>query len=262
MPYLIKMNFTFGIVTGGNNDASIAESIASIREQKIPEYQIIIVGQTNLSGYDIMVVPFDETIKRGWITKKKNLITSFAKYDTIVYMHDYVKLCPGWYAGFLEFGSDFETCVTRIHNKDNRRFRDSVLFVHQLPRPFQIRALFPYTYTPSMHINRLMYISGAYYIMKKKTAEAFPLNEDLIWGAGEDVDLCFRLTDANIRLHCNPHSSVIFMKQKEQIEWECEMTAEDLQKLESYTDDQLEEFAVKQRAFVKAWIYRQIGVHI
>jgi hypothetical protein len=254
------MKFTFGIVTGGNNDASLAESIASIREQNIPEYQIIIVGQTNLAGHDILVLPFDETIKRGWITKKKNLITSFAKYDTIVYMHDYVKLCPEWYSGFLTFGSDFEICVTRIHNKNNRRFRDFVLYVHQLPPLFQRRALFPYSYIPSMHMNRLMYISGAYYIMKKKTAEAFPLNEDLIWGTSEDVDLCFRLTDANIRLQCNSHSGVIFMKQKEQIKWECEMTAEDLQQLESYSEEQLNTFADNQRTYVKSCIYQQIGV--
>ena len=256
------MDFTFGIVTAGGNDSGILESIQSIRDQHIPSYEIIIVGQCGLSGSDIKVIPFDESIKKGWITKKKNLITDHAAYDTIVYMHDYIKLSPGWYEGFLQYGSDFEFCVTRIVNKDGRRYRDFVLFVHQLPERFQSRALFPYSYTPKHSINRLMYISGAYYIMKKATAKAFPLNEHLSWGAGEDVDLSFRLTDANIPIKCNAHSQVEFMKYKGHMGWEVEMTADDLQELEIVSEHELDQMAIQQRVYVRDWIYQHFGVQV
>lgn len=254
------MHFTFGIVTAGGNDAGIGDIVQSIRDQKIPAYEIIIVGRCGLSGLDIKVIPFDETIKKGWITKKKNLITKHAAYDTIVYMHDYVKLSPGWYEGFLKFGSEFDICVTQILNMDGKRFRDFVLYVHGLEKRFHSRALFPYSYIPSQGINRLMYISGAYYIMKKSVAEKFPLNEQLIWGAGEDVDLCFRLTDAGKHIQCNSHSQVQFIKQKGQIEWEREMTTDDLQVLESYSEEMLHTLASQQRILVRDWIYQHFGV--
>jgi hypothetical protein len=49
-----------------------------------------------------------------------------------------------------------------------------------------------------------MYISGAYFIIKKQIALQYPLNEKLVWGQGEDVELSQRLTDNNIVLKCNP----------------------------------------------------------
>ena len=36
------MNFTFGIITGGNNDVMINEIIDSIEKESIPSYEIII----------------------------------------------------------------------------------------------------------------------------------------------------------------------------------------------------------------------------
>jgi hypothetical protein len=53
-------------------------------------------------------VPFDETIKQGWITRKKNIITSLAQYENIVYMHDYIRLEEDWYKGQLESGNNFK----------------------------------------------------------------------------------------------------------------------------------------------------------
>jgi hypothetical protein len=73
------MDFTFGIITGGNSDDNIQIMVDSIRGQEIPNYEIIIVGKTNIKGEDITSIPFDETIKNIWHTKKKNLIVLFDK---------------------------------------------------------------------------------------------------------------------------------------------------------------------------------------
>jgi len=75
--YNIKMEFTFGIITAGDNDHYIQTIIDSIRENHIPIYEIIIVGNTKIQQDGIIrVFEFDETIRAGWITKKK-------KYDCI-----------------------------------------------------------------------------------------------------------------------------------------------------------------------------------
>ena len=111
------MNFTFGIITAGNNDTILSTVIKSIIKQNIPCYEIIIVGNTSISNEFIKKIEFDETIRPNWITKKKNMVCECAIYDNIVLLHDYVALCDDWYSGFLQFGADFEICVTKIKTK-------------------------------------------------------------------------------------------------------------------------------------------------
>ena len=86
------MDFTFGIIT---NNANINPIISSIEKLKIPNYEIIIVcNKNNYTEYEHIsenVIPFDESIKPNWITRKKNLICQKAKYDNIVLLHDYIE---------------------------------------------------------------------------------------------------------------------------------------------------------------------------
>jgi hypothetical protein len=80
------MNFTFGIITGGGNEVMINEIIDSIEFENIPNYEIIIVGNTNIIRKNTRIINFDENIKTAWITKKKNIITHEAIYENIVYL--------------------------------------------------------------------------------------------------------------------------------------------------------------------------------
>jgi Trk K+ transport system NAD-binding subunit len=66
------MDFTFGIVTNSMNDNNINIIIDSIFKNNIPNFEIIIVGNTTIKASDkITVFYFNETIKPAWITKKK-----------------------------------------------------------------------------------------------------------------------------------------------------------------------------------------------
>jgi hypothetical protein len=256
------MDFTFGIITSGNNDLYIKEIINSIYLQNIPNYEIIIVGNSLLVGHNIRVIPFDETIKNAWITKKKNIINKEAKYDIIVHLHDYIKLEKGWYEGFLKYGKDFDICTTKIENYNGNRFRDYNFFVFELPSLFQNRALLPYIFIPNSKLNKLMYISGAYFVIKKEIALKYPLNEDLCWGYGEDVEFSNRLTNDDIFLKCNPFSKVNFLKLKSQCEWEKEMTHEDLEYLSTLDDEYLDKLALDQRIYLKTWILNTFNITI
>ena len=105
-----KLKITFGIITMENTQSYLSDVIESIRAQNIPDdsYEIIIVGNCDIVNQsDVKIIGFDESQKNMWITRKKNIITSEARYENIVYMHDYLSLASNWYTKFLEFGIEW-----------------------------------------------------------------------------------------------------------------------------------------------------------
>ena len=143
------MDFTFGIITNGSSDDFVEIVINSILSQNIPNFEIIVVGNSNVKAENTRVIPFDETQRPMWITKKKNIITNEAKFDNIVYLHDYVFLSKNWYDGFLKFGNDFDVCMTKILNRDGSRYRDWTLWAFDV-EPLGVKNkefLLPYDFT-------------------------------------------------------------------------------------------------------------------
>jgi hypothetical protein len=58
-----------------------------------------------------------------------------------------------------------------------------------------------------------MYVSGAYWVAKKQFMTDYPLNEDLSWGEGEDVEWSYRARKT-WRYKMNTLSRVRFNKPK------------------------------------------------
>ena len=235
------MNFTFGIITKGDNDNYIKEIIKSIEDNNIPQYEIIIVGNSQIANTTVIqVIPFcEETQVRDWITRKKNIIIENAKYENICFLHDYVKFNEGWYKGFIQFGNDFDWCVTKIMDINGNRFRDYTLFPHKVDYLdihysigedihfyFAMNTLLPYDFINNIKINKYMYISGTYFIMKKNIAQTYKLNECLGHCMAEDVELSKRLHSNNIIIKCNKYSSVSFLKEKGRAYYENEISKE------------------------------------
>lgn len=209
------MKFTFGIITSGTSDSLLNACIDSINNLEIPEYEIIVVGNTELVKPKTKVIPFDESIKKAWITKKKNIITENAQYENVVYSHDYILFENDWYRGYLKNGDDFKVCMNRVLNADRSRFHDWVIWPHNenfmdnivLPKR---HCLIPYDMT---HLSKYMYISGSYWVAKKELMEEFPLNEDLGWAEGEDTEWSFRVRE-KYNFTMNRHSTVRTLKYK------------------------------------------------
>ena len=228
------MEFTFGIITNGHQEDSVARIIESIRALKIPVFEILIVGPScgNLPlGADTRFVEFDESVKPNWITRKKNMLCEMARYENIVLLHDYVVFQPDWYTGFLRFGNSFDVCVTRILNLDGRRFRDHTLFplyMRAIDARFATQCLLPYTFKLTPITARLSYLSGAYYVVKKHIALQYPLDESKSWGEGEDVEFSYRIACDGILSQVNPYSTVSLLKQKDNLPWQVEITNPDL----------------------------------
>lgn len=206
------MDFTFGIISGGGNEQNINKIIDTIEKQEIPTYEILIIGNTNIHRKNTIIIPFNENIRRMWITKKKNIITENAKYENIVYMHDYIYLLDDWYYGWLEYGDDFKLCMNQILNKDGERYRDWSLWAYDVEKMLGSRGfLIPYDMD---HLSKYMYFSGAYWIAKKHVMEEFPLDENLLWAQGEDVKWSKEVRE-KYDFKMNPNSIVRLMKQKD-----------------------------------------------
>lgn len=201
------MRFTFGICSSGQNFEKVVDSIV---KQNIPEYEIIVVGGQAPTRDNVHYITFDESTKPGWITAKKNLITGFASYENIVYMHDYVALKDDWYEGFLKFGGNWDVCMTRVENFDGERNLDWYINYNDLTLP-NGEQLLPYTH---IKYSKMMYIPGFYWVAKKSLMEEFPLNENLCWGQAEDLEWSYRVRN-KYSFSMNPFSSVQFTKQKE-----------------------------------------------
>lgn len=230
----ILMNFTFGVVTSGTADDNVNVVIDSIEKLNIPEYEIIVVGNSNVSRRNTTVVPFDENIRPAWITRKKNIITQLAKYENVVYSHDYIVYNHDWYQGWVEYGSDYKVCMNRILNADGTRYRDWCIWPHNnnfvdgiVTR--QRGCLIPYDMT---HLSKYLYFSGAYWVGKKDVMTEFPLNENLLWGQSEDVEWSIRIRE-KYKFSINKNSSVQLLKYKDRAFDESdELTIQQLMEIE------------------------------
>ena len=245
------MNITFGILTSNNSNAFLDVIIKSIVSQGIEHYEILVVGGGGV-GADLHIrhIPFDESVKKAWITRKKNLICQEAKYETIVLMHDYVALEDGWYEGFKKFGEDFQICVNPIKRVDGSRYRDYVFFTPKLEGSLGSAALVPYDVQVPHPLNRLLYVSGAYYVIKKSAALENPLCENLGWGEGEDVVFSKELTGKGISIQCNPYSSVRLLKHKDKLHFEQEMSRDKLAAMIAMDPDVLYLYDTIQRHYL------------
>lgn len=205
------MDFTFGIVTDGSCRDRIGTMIESIRHE-VPTHEIIVVGGDPIAG--TIHIPHDESAGIPmWLAYKKNRITATAKYDSIVYMHDYIALEPGWYRGFVEFGNDWLLCMTPILDITGERYRDWVLD----PSAANTRdCLLPYDV---IDLSYYMYFSGAYWVAKKSVMQQFPLDESLddsVGQRGEDI-IWSRSLNTNHPFTINPLSKVKLLKPNERV---------------------------------------------
>jgi hypothetical protein len=226
------MEITFGITTDGNNATYLEALVNSIRIQKIPMYEIVIIGgQTPISLYkdkDVRWIPFDENQRPGHITRKKNIIVNTAYCPYICLMHDYLLLDDGWYEGLHKFNKGFGTtwniCQNKIVTLEGFRHSDWVVnpdymerFLVKNPDALgALRALYPndnvkyvvgLPYDVPNNFNKIQYISGAYIFAESFVLKDYPLNETLTWGMSEDLEWS-EMVNNFFQIDFNPHSIV------------------------------------------------------
>lgn len=190
------MNFTFGILTIGEDYERIGKILDSIHLQNIEKYEIIVIGgdpekihKQNNKECRLVCIPFPEEVcPSGWITKKKNIITSMALCENVVYLHDYLEFDKNWYKNFLKFGDDWDVCMNAIQDFQGQRFRDWVTWDDpKLGRGIEL------SYEDTSRI-KYQYISGAYWVAKRRFMLFNPLDENYNRATEyEDVEWSIRI---------------------------------------------------------------------
>ncbi|KKR31123.1 MAG: hypothetical protein UT65_C0038G0009 [Parcubacteria group bacterium GW2011_GWF2_39_8b] len=200
------------ITTGQNKEFLERFIISAYHELQNTDYEIIVVGPPKLDlsyipkKIRLVHVPYRElhisTIS-GAISKKKNFGVKQAKYDKVVISHDYLYFLPGWKKGYDKFG-DFTVCTNVVLDQEGERQKDWVVWDY----PGVGMGLLPYT----EEFTQYQIIVGNYFVVKRDFFLENPINENLRWGEGEDVDWSLSIRK-KIKFRINTESKVQFSKE-------------------------------------------------
>ena len=106
-------NWSFGIITNGQNNDSVKSLVESIIDQNIPNFEVNICGP---SPYDSQLpnnVYISKDVKispdiRGPISRKKNTLIKISKFENLCLLHDRYLLPKNWYSNMKEYGNYFD----------------------------------------------------------------------------------------------------------------------------------------------------------
>jgi len=175
------MDITFGILTC-DNQKNVKIIIDSIIAQRIPRFEIIVIGDVsdewNLENIHITNDPIVN--KKNHISRKKNMIIEKSQLPIVVMMKDYLSLGRTWYEGMMEFGNNFDILMNRIEDKNNNRYLD---WIWENPTRGGGRNI---SYDVDDHDG--MFAPGVMTIAKKYVFEDFNFNEKMV-GLGRPTDV-------------------------------------------------------------------------
>lgn len=184
-------------------------------------YEILLIGspkleiKNHLLNYflnpefpDIKIIDFDETDKKGWITRKKNILTEQASGEFLVLMHDYVALDSKWLETWVKYlivpnGKDW-IGINPVHTLEGERSADWLVspiwmewminrnhekYVPMLfsVAPHENAAKYVCGLPYDKKLSKFQYVSGAYFLGPTETFRKYPQMEHLGWGDAEDV---------------------------------------------------------------------------
>jgi len=253
---VIKNHILVGICVGPTTDIeTVRACINSLRDQKFNRYDSVglaamLVGDKEhlnkiVEDQDYMygalqyvyVHPFDESVKKGWITKKKNEMVDYAYdngYRWTCLVHDYYKFDPDWLIEitdwlFEEENEQYQLVMNPIYTAEGTRHSDWLLdqrFVVSMMEQHphirnELMAIAPNENHPKYvcglpysekDMTNMQYISGGYIFGNTEVLKAIPLDETRTWGEEEDLEWSQRLRGARIKIGFCPYATVRLTK--------------------------------------------------
>lgn len=196
--------WTFGIITRGDKNDWVEQQIQSIRNQHIPNYEIIICGTYyDRKEKDTKYIPFTEKDDRGWVTKKKNIVCENAKYENLCIMHDRIVPLSGWFGGMKRYGNNFEMLSCIIKTKNGMRAGDWISYGSRYPK-------FPYVgLLEYRDWDKTGCIDGGFIVIKKSIWKKTKWNEKLFLNQSEDAEFSHRLYNSGYIARFNPYSECV-----------------------------------------------------
>jgi hypothetical protein len=219
-------SISFCIPTSGENP-DLQQVLDSIIALNIPEYEIIIVGGTPSKFWNtdkIKHIPFDETIKSKWTTRKKNLAAQAAQNEVLVIMHDYMLFDINWWKEFELFGTHWDICVHEMLNYLGCR-ADGWRVGHYPGLPWA--CMVPWD---MIDLVQYMCIPGNYTVIKREWFLQHQFDETRTWGQAEDVEWSKRIVPLS---HVMPNPKCIVRYNKPR-EWDQRHCTADLQQMHDH----------------------------
>lgn len=207
------MNWTFIICTHDPNQERIDTSILTIDNLNIPNYEVIVIGgkrnKTHWHNDNVKFIEFNESLRPGWITRKKNIAAKIAKYENLCIFHDYFAFDYEWYTGWLKFEKEQHewnvACNPVYLINGARGWTDWITWDDPV---YKKSKCLPYE---DWSRTRYQYVSGGYFCIKKDFFLENLLSEELGSHEKEDIEWSLRIRDRWL-LVCNYYSKVRHIK--------------------------------------------------
>ena len=216
---MLENEISFVIISDGRDRATLTRCIESISDLNLNDFEILLIGPPSLQDLmfakELRFLSFDDEIRPGWITRKKNIGVENAKHQRIVIMHDYFALRGDWLTDLDLLDVRADVLIPRISKLDGERFRDWVLWWENgllIDRLIQRTrwGLVPYWCS---FLTEYQYVSGGIWASTKDFMSKYPLDESLCWGQGEDVEWSMRIRSSG-RIVCATSAQAITMREK------------------------------------------------
>ncbi len=120
---LARQAFSFCIVTGGQRSDLIRLVFASIRAQKIPQYEILVAGKYQVEPGITYVDAVKEAqeCRRGAI---RNKALAKARFENVVFLDDDCLLAPDWHEKLSQFEGQADVVTFQMRCPDGSRYWD------------------------------------------------------------------------------------------------------------------------------------------
>jgi hypothetical protein len=193
------VRYSFCIITDSQEPEKTIREIESIRAQNIPDYEILLAGDVSesLSKIVTLTLLMPDDAHAGRLGAMRNAVVKQARGEIVIVLDDDLYLHPGFYAGLMEYGDNWDVLSCRILNPDGSRYWDWKISKMGYNR------LIPYDSTdPDISLTGGLLIARAW-VFGRVTWDA-----ERGFYQAEDVDFTNKLKDAGIRIAFNPYSTV------------------------------------------------------
>lgn len=190
---------SFCIITNGKKPKELEAVIRSIKYQKIPEYEIIVVGKYN-DREDVKYIPAIEEAEVGNLSALRNKAVENCKYDFITILDDDIILSKDWYNNLKNYNENYDILTSQVRLPDGSRYWDYATI--NGPRGHIILEEWEkddYTYMTG----------GGGWIIRKNAAQQVKWDEERKFYQSEDSDFSQRCRDAGFKIKHN-HKMVVF----------------------------------------------------
>lgn len=213
------MNISFIIITNGLKPQELDLQIKSIEYQRIPNYEIVLVGKIDpkfKNKNTIKVIQDHFNAERGSLGGMRNKGVENSIYENLVISDDDMLFSKNWYKNLIQ-NKNFDILTTCIKSPDGTRFWDNACYMS--PQRGHI------ILNPDETDDHLYMSGGQSWIIKKEICNKVKWNEELLiykmknlddYNKGlhnEDTDFALRCRENNYKITYD-HNTLVYHNDK------------------------------------------------